>query len=691
MGKFNLSFGIVLEKKMFQHFRLTLTSLFILLFILPACDYVDDGPTSTELKRVVYTLPVLDIQGTASSDGITITFEKTVEWDEGNGDRGFAAKITILNETGNTLNDWGLNFDFLAEITSMWNASYTQAENTFVILPANWNSSIDDGTSRDFGFNGVYSGVFQEPSVYLFSSTTLSIPVGDQTLPKPIIPVCTLNTVFNVTSHWSTGSDTYGFVANMHLTNIGEEPVNWELDFDLAADIDGMWEASFERDGNHYVVTPVSHNVRIEPNQTILFGFSGSYAGSLQPEPQNTVCNKDDVVENQLEIVSQHILADVAELGQVNVSQGSRDHWHSITTLQTYTDPVVIMQPLSYNDPEPATVRLRQVGPQGFEFQIQEWDYLDGVHPLETVNYMVAEKGLYYLNGFIMKAGTVDVNHEFTNVFLFYYQNHKYEQPVVLSQVQTVNDPTTVTTRQRFTNLDTFSEQGFEVKLQTQKANGQVHGEETVGYVILEPSKGNIITTSDYTNYYVVSKPDGVDHNWHNFAFPASLTTLPDIEPVPTIVSQTPYFFTSLQSTNEDDTATLRYRQLTTGGVDVFIEEEQSESSEPEHAAETIGVAAFVGIQLEAGQETPVAIALRYLVENDFLSQAEAETQDFFVREIEYVDQDIWRVHFEMGGQFAPTQFDEDHNITTSFVIGGDAGVSISKATGEVLDVGIFQ
>ncbi len=671
---------------MLQYIRLALISTLILLFALSACDYVDDDPTSTEPKRVVYNLPVLDVQGTASGNGITITFEKIADWDEGNGDRGFTANIIILNETGSTLDDWGLDFALLAEITSMWNASYTQAENTFAILPANWNSSIDDGASRDFGFNGVYSGVFQEPSVYIFSSTTLSTPIGDQTPPKPIIPVCTLNTVFNVTSHWSTGSDTYGFVADMYLTNIGSEAVNWELDFDLAADIDGMWEASFAREGNHYVVTPDSHNVRIEPNQTILFGFSGSYVGSLQPEPQNIVCNKDDVVESQLEIVSQHILADVAELGQVNVSQGSRDHWHSITTLQTYTDPVVIMQPLSFNDPEPATIRLRQVGPQGFEFQIQEWDYLDGVHPLETVNYFVVEKGLHVLasrgviNDFIIEAGTIEANNQYQNVLLT-WTVFDIASPIIFSQTQTINNPVPVTVRQKLEYVH-GNEQGLPrkvgFKVQEQEANALAHGAETIGYVILQEGNGRMTTTTNYTNYYFANSLDGANHNWQGLIFPTSLATLPSIEPAPTFVSQTPYFFANMQSSNENDSSTLRYRQLNIEGTEVLVEEEQSQDSELDHATEFVGFAVFMGIQPAIGQDTPVAIAHQHLIENGV-----NDPLVYRVGEGEYEGQEVWGIYAHRS--YVPMQFYEDGSLTGGPSLGGEITMIIAKDTGEVL------
>ena len=42
---------------------------------------------------------------------------------------------------------------------------------------------------------------------------------------------------------------------------------------------------------------------------------------------------------------------------------------------------------------DPMTVRVRNAGESSFEFQYDEWEYLDGVHGTETVSYMVLEAG----------------------------------------------------------------------------------------------------------------------------------------------------------------------------------------------------------------------------------------------------------------------------------------------------------
>jgi len=49
------------------------------------------------------------------------------------------------------------------------------------------------------------------------------------------------------------------------------------------------------------------------------------------------------------------------------------------------------MGPPTENDPEMGNIRVRNVTPDRFEFQFDEWDYLDGVHGTETFSFLVME------------------------------------------------------------------------------------------------------------------------------------------------------------------------------------------------------------------------------------------------------------------------------------------------------------
>ena len=64
------------------------------------------------------------------------------------------------------------------------------------------------------------------------------------------------------------------------------------------------------------------------------------------------------------------------EIGEVYV-----DHtWTRVDFEKTYVDPIVIANPLSNNDRDPAVVRIQNVDTTGFDIRVQEWDYLDNIH-----------------------------------------------------------------------------------------------------------------------------------------------------------------------------------------------------------------------------------------------------------------------------------------------------------------------
>ncbi|HFA48776.1 MAG TPA: hypothetical protein ENJ95_07150 [Bacteroidetes bacterium] len=93
--------------------------------------------------------------------------------------------------------------------------------------------------------------------------------------------------------------------------------------------------------------------------------------------------------------VGQNGLADedgdlVAETG----SLGLTNAWATVNLNNSFTKPSVIFGGISNNEPEPVTVRVRNVTANSFEARLQEWDGQDGSHAAETVSYLVVEGGL---------------------------------------------------------------------------------------------------------------------------------------------------------------------------------------------------------------------------------------------------------------------------------------------------------
>jgi PKD repeat protein len=256
----------------------------------------------------------------------------------------------------------------------------------------------------------------------------------------------------------------------------------------------------------------------------------------------------------------------VGETGRQRVTTDRKDDWKRVRFDTEHPDPVVIAKPVSDNGDDPAHVRVRAVNATGFELKVEEFGAQNG-HPAETVSWLAMEAGDYSLaDGTLVEVGTDGVAGDgFDGEDDVTFEQSFTEQPVVFSQVQTVNDTTPVVTRQQ--NVDAV---GFEHKLQRAEARGKTgHPTETVGYVAIETGRGR-----NCEDPFEVDTVD-VDETATRVAFARNYTD-------PVIVA-------GQQTQEGPDTAWVRYRGLAPDGVSVRIEEETTADGEQSHAVETVG------------------------------------------------------------------------------------------------------
>ncbi len=254
----------------------------------------------------------------------------------------------------------------------------------------------------------------------------------------------------------------------------------------------------------------------------------------------------------------------IGEVGKLLVRQGKSNRWHKISFLNEFRNPVVIMQPLSYNFGDPAVIRIKNVTTLDFEFQIDEWNYLDGAHGEESVTYLVMESGLW-TNGLVYEVGKVRADHNFKKV------NLNYPFPtgaVILTQAQSRNDAAAVTTRQQ------LATGGFRVKVQEEEKADGTHPVEDIGYIVILPGEGL------FGKFQALSAKTGniVSHNFRTINYSFTAETFGDS-----------YFLAGIQSYAGADTASLRYKRLTNGSVQVRVEEEKSADTETNHPNESVG------------------------------------------------------------------------------------------------------
>ncbi len=288
----------------------------------------------------------------------------------------------------------------------------------------------------------------------------------------------------------------------------------------------------------------------------------------------------------------------IGESRNVTVNQANSATWHTVSFQRAYVDPVVVMGPLSFNGSNPSTVRVRNVTSTGFEFQIDEWDYLDGAHISETVGYLVVEAGAHTLeDGSRLVAGKAPVSQAWQVINLPLLSS----SPVILTQVSSTAEASAVTTRTRnVTNAN------FEVRLQEEQASDGIHAAEQVGFVAWEPGT----STQGNLTYQVARTADSVTHAQTSVSFQ------------PTFSSK-PVFLAAMQTFDGSDPAGLRATSVTTSAATFFVEEEASADSEIEHTTEVVGYVALMdGLINSYGNSPPNADQPNVFPDGDELAQA---------------------------------------------------------------------
>jgi PKD repeat protein len=255
------------------------------------------------------------------------------------------------------------------------------------------------------------------------------------------------------------------------------------------------------------------------------------------------------------------------EVGDVTVDYV----WKRITFRQVFVDPIVVATPLSSNDFAPAIIRIRNVGPTGFDIRVQEWDYLDGVHLPETVSYLAMERGSHTLGTSIrVEAGRMTTN-QITSWPTVSFQQGFQVAPVLLTAVTSFNEADTMITR-----VDGVSARGFQIRLQEQTSNSPSHGTENIDYIAWEPSAGTV----DGLLFEVKTTANVVTDQVYTLQFTESFLT-------------PPMFLAGMQTTRGTDPATLRWDDKDQSQVVIQVQEEVSTAPNLTHSAEVVGYMAF--------------------------------------------------------------------------------------------------
>lgn len=254
--------------------------------------------------------------------------------------------------------------------------------------------------------------------------------------------------------------------------------------------------------------------------------------------------------------------------------------WHSVTFPRSFNGavPVVVVGPFYSADGEPHAVRVRSVTATGFQWQIDEWDYLGGGHPGTMTGYYFAmTEGTHVFGTQRWQVGrNTAVNRADTTIALTGFT----AAPTVLTQVYSTNNLiATNNPRALKTRNSDVTAANFKVNLETQESYTTAISNESVGYIAVSQGVG-------YLDGKVLwaYNPQDVGHTLVTFY------TGPFTNPV--VVAQT-------QTKNDVDPGDLRLvtvPSLITGQtrVQLSFKEETSLNADVTHTAETVS-GLFIG------------------------------------------------------------------------------------------------
>lgn len=277
------------------------------------------------------------------------------------------------------------------------------------------------------------------------------------------------------------------------------------------------------------------------------------------------------------------------EVGDVIVTQSNAANWTTVTLASSYTNPVVVMGPLSYRSSTSLTIRVRNVTATSFQFQVDRWDHhATQAHNIaEKLSYIVMESGSYAIGGTRWQAGVkTGVTQAGTTQAL---ASGMPNTPGVFSQVVTTNDPQAVQSR-----VSAVSSSGFTVELDESEIDATPHAAETVHWIAMTQGTSNFFSSR---MRFQVGQGTNHDSSFRTRTFAQ--------------MHADPYIFGAMQTKNDEDPATLRWRYLFADRVDLVLQEDAHPLQFGEgtvnntHSAETVAFLVVQGAEDLDGDGAP--------------------------------------------------------------------------------------
>lgn len=275
-------------------------------------------------------------------------------------------------------------------------------------------------------------------------------------------------------------------------------------------------------------------------------------------------CNQTEIIKTfQLDVFSSE--NQLYQYGEITLKQSQADDWLRVTFQSEFIEaPIITISPLSFNGSDPSTYRIRNITKSSFEIQIREWDYLNQIHNnAEDIFFLAMSPQLEKLGNLPLAKGEILAKENWQTHF---FETDFQTVPVVLTNIITDTENKT-----KVIQLRNVTTNGFEYRLQGQESTTQALLDENIHFIAIENGE-----TSLLENYFDVGRIDNsISSSWTTYNFPTKIMETG--------------IFGHAQTTNETDSYSLRYKDLSEEGVTFSLQEEVSWDTEVQHGFENIG------------------------------------------------------------------------------------------------------
>ncbi len=219
-----------------------------------------------------------------------------VESDWGNG---FQAKVTLVNNSGTTLQPWAVDLAMVQPVTSVWDATKTPITGGFRATAPNWQGPLQPGASASFGLIGSRNGtapiapssctvagascvvkIEGVESTPATPSPTAPAPTAPAPSPSTAAPVGTQGIAVEVRNSSDWGS---GRTVDVTVTNVGTAATSdWKVSIPWTGNVSG-WNANIASAAGQLTASNLGWNGAIAPGAKASFGFNDNASAMQNP------------------------------------------------------------------------------------------------------------------------------------------------------------------------------------------------------------------------------------------------------------------------------------------------------------------------------------------------------------------------------------------------------------------------